>query len=32
MAKKMFSLKSTEMKKTKFDCYVFKILADFKQF
>ena len=32
MAKKILSLKSTEMKKKKFFCYVFKILADFKQF
>ena len=32
MAKKKFSLKSTEIKKKTFFCYVFKILADFKQF
>ena len=31
MAKNILSLKSTEMKKKKFFCYVFKILADFKQ-
>ena len=32
MAKKILSLKSTEMKKFFLFCYVFKILADFKQF
>ena len=29
MAKKILFLKSTEMKKKKFFCYVFKIFADF---
>ena len=33
MAKKILSLKSTEIEEKKvFFCYVFKILADFKQF